>query len=91
MESIDITLNFVGIDAVSLLGPVERLSLQLSTMAPELARARRQLPSLDPSVRVSGVALWTLPNYAALGGKAVGRRHGGVEIIAAGVYRASTS
>ena len=88
MESIDITLNFVGIDAVSLLRPAERLSLQLSAVMPELARAERQSPTLDPSASVSGVAMWTLPNFAALGGEAVGRRHGGVEITDAGVYRA---
>ncbi len=88
-ENIDITLNLVGVDAVSSLEPLERLCLQLSTRVPELALAERHRPSLDPSANVSGVALWTLPNYAALCGMAVDRRHGTVDIIDVGVYRVS--
>ena len=74
---------------MSSLGPLERLRLQLSTLVPELALAGGHRPGPDPGVSVSGVALWTLPNYAALGAMAVDRRHGAVDIVDAGVYRTS--
>ena len=86
-ENVDITLNLVGIDTVASLGPLERLCLQLSTLVPELAETRS--PSLDSSTSISGVALWTLPNYAALSSMLVDRRHGAVDIIDMGVYRAT--
>ena len=85
----DITLNLVGIDVVSSLEPLEKLCLQLSTFVPELVYANGHRPSLSQTSKVSGVALWTLPNYAALGEMAADRRHGTIDIIDIGVYRAS--
>ena len=69
---------------MSSLGPREAALLQLSALVPGLAVA----PRLDTEGTMAGFALWTLPNHAALYSMTV-NQNGTVDVIDAGVYRAS--